>query len=221
MNTKIAAAHGVIAQIALYGLLSAACTDSILGNGETVSEQREVSAFERLELRGAVNVTVEEAEQPSVVVTIDSNLLDNVITRVDGTTLIVDETYSLLPSRGTRVRVAAPVLTHFSVLGPGDLLATIDQPEATLNVEVSGPGDVKLNGAIGTLHLKVEGPGDVEARGLAAESADISVSGPGDVEATVLGNVAVVVDGPGDVDIYGGATVTRRSRSGPGSIRIH
>lgn len=211
------------------------------GNGQRVSEVRALEGFSAVDSEGSLDVLSMRGDAFRVEVSIDSNLLALVRTRVAGDALTIDTDDPIGDVvAGPHVVVTMPVLRRAAVNGSGNLWAgTFEQSEPVslaidgsgaltfvgdvprADVRISGSGDARLQGTAAALDMAVDGSGAVDARNLDATTADLSVSGSGDLAATVNGSVRVTVSGSGSVDLYGGATLERVDVSGSGSITRH
>ena len=66
--------------------------DRVRGSGNLVTETRDVGSFTRIDVRGGANVElrVDPSVLQSVSVTYDDNVVDFIVTEVDGNTLVID-----------------------------------------------------------------------------------------------------------------------------------
>lgn len=212
--------------------------DPVGGDGNKVTQLREVPAFLRIELRGPIDARVTEGPATSVAVTIDQNLQPLVTTEVRGDTLVVDTGRSLRYRGAGEVAVTVPELRGLALEGSGD--ARVQGAEATRDVtlSISGSGDVAWSGQAGKLVVRIEGSGDVALRGAAAEldarvdgsgdvggkglrvkSARLTVNGSGDLNATLDGGeLRAELNGSGDIVWYGQATVKEIQAHGSGGV---
>jgi hypothetical protein len=239
MGTGIRRMRPVLAGAALLALAGCGLM-GVDGNGERVSEVRALEGFTAVDSDGSLDVLIMRGEAFRVEVSIDSNLLDRVRTRVAGDALTIDEEWIGDTVAGPHVIVTMPVLrgaavdgsgglwaggfqqaepVSLAIDGSGELTFTGDVPRADLRI--SGSGNARLHGSAAELGVAVEGSGAVDARHLDATTADLSVSGSGDLAAAVSGAVRVTITGSGSVDLYGGAVLERVSVSGSGSITRH
>lgn len=192
--------HGLPLLLAALVLLLAGC-DGEVGSGEIVTEERSVDAFDNLDIRDGVNVelTIDAGADPSVSVSYDDNLLDNVITRVSGDTLVIEFSGSIV-SFGGRGRVVNVVVD------------SIDQ------IETSGGANLTASGSIGSYTLEASGGANADLSGLEAASIEVRVSGGANVEVFATEEIEgdasgganlTVVGSPGTVaiDSSGGANV--------------
>ena len=228
-----------LALVSAVGL--AGCDDGEEGNGERAQESRELSAFSRVRSDCELYVEVVQGEEQTLRLSLDSNLLEYVRTRVENDTLYLDVSEDLGEMvSGPHVRITLPRLSAAKLAGSGEMRLRFDQPELPLDVYLSGSGDLRFNGraaAVGAFltgsgdielsgetsdaELGLTGSGDIDARQLSALSADIELSGSGDVSATVTDSTRIALSGSGDVDLYGGSAVEIREESGSGDINGH
>jgi hypothetical protein len=239
MGTRICKVRPVFAGAALLALAGCGLM-GVDGNGERVSEVRPLEGFSAVDSAGSLDVMIARGDAFRVEVSIDSNLLDRVRTRVAGDTLTIDEEWIGDTVAGPHVIVTMPVLRRATVSGSGGLWAggfqqaepvslaidgsgaltfVGDVPRA--DVRITGSGGARLQGIAAALGAAVEGSGAIDARPLDATTADLSVSGSGDLAATVSGSARVAISGSGSVDLYGGAVLERVDVSGSGSVTRH
>ena len=240
MRTGIVKAGRMFAGAALLALGGCGLF-GVDGNGDRVSEVRPLEGFSAVDSEGSLDVEIDRGDAFRVEVSIDSNLLHLVRTRVAGDTLVIDTDEPIgRVVAGPHVVVTMPVLDRavvngsgglwagpfaqsdpvsLRIDGSGDLTFVGDVPSA--DVRVSGSGDARLTGTAAAFSASVDGSGTVDARDLDATAADLSVSGSGDLAATVSGSVRVAISGSGSVDLYGPAALERVDVSGSGSITRH
>jgi hypothetical protein len=221
-------------------LLLAGCW-GVSGNGELERDTRDHRDFVSIDNHGELEVEVRQADDFRVTVSIDSNLLRNVKTRVRDDTLFIENNINLLDKvPGPHVLVEMPHLTYVRLNGSGDLNArgfdedervrfemdgsadlTFDGSAPRIEATLEGSGDLRLSGTTDFLDIEAYGSGNVEARSLQAAGGKLRSDGSGDVTATVDGELDVDVSGAGDVDLYGEVDLRRRRDDGSGDIRVH
>jgi Putative auto-transporter adhesin, head GIN domain len=235
-SSTIAAALGT-----LVLTLSGCSCWGVDGNGDRVTESRQTSAFSRVRSDCDLDVEIVQGDESKLTVSIDSNLMDYVHTRVEGDTLHIDLTEDVgRVVEGPQVIVTTPSLTAAKLAGSGALSLELDEPKDALDLYLSGSGDLRFRGKTAALgaHLSgsgsmrlsgttsdaeliLSGSGEIRARDLTATSASIDLSGSGDITATVTDSVVVELNGSGDVDIYGGASLDGVKQNGSGDITQH
>lgn len=226
----------------LSALSLPACTwDGVDGNGERVEKTRHLEAFTKVRSDCELAVQVVQGDEPSVVVSIDSNLQHLVQTYVDDGILNVELSADVEDIvRGPHVRVTVPALAAAKLDGSGKLSVSLDAPEAPLDLYLSGSGalryqgrsaalgahlggsgEMQLSGETSDVEISLSGSGDVDGRDLSAESGTLDLSGSGEISATVTESVRVSLSGSGEIDLYGGAEVDDLRKSGSGEFSRH
>lgn len=189
-------------------LLMTACDDVGLiggeqGSGNLVTEVRDVATFSDIDVGSAVsvNLTVDAAATHSVVVTYDDNLLDNLITRISGDTLIVELEGSV------------------NLTGGADRSVQVTMPEVA-SIEVSGASSVTATGSTASYRLDASGASQVDLRNLEVVDAEIDVSGASKVDVFATGTVSGSASGASDVTISGKPASVLVDSSGASNVDI-
>jgi len=171
-----------------------------VGSGDIITEQREIDTFDRVEVSGgmAVDLLVEPDATQEVTVTFDDNLLDRVVTRVSGSTLIIEFDGGVqFTGAGRFVAVIMPSLEAVAASGGSDVIGS--GAEDAIRVRASGGSKVDLTD-ITARTVEVEASGGSEVAVFASETVTGEASGGSDV--TVLGNPAEVsIESTGGSDV--------------------
>jgi len=195
---------------------------------ETTTQQRTVGAFSALELAGPYRVLVRAQGKPSVELSGERKLLDDIETVVRGDTLVVRPVsrsgfhFSIGKRRDTvTVSITASMLKSLKMSGSGDVkLEQLGGDRFTLQAD--GPGDLSASGAVRELAVRSSGSGDLDLHQVKAASVDLSMAGPGDVRLAGVGNELVAnVSGSGDLqadDLHVAHATARMS--GPGDVTL-
>ncbi len=193
--------------------------------------------FSAIELRGNDTVNVTAGPEYAIRAEGDSDMLDRLDIRRDGTTLRISRRSGIsVRSSPVRIHITMPAVRQAAVAGSGDLLidrvrgdftGTVagsgDMAIATLSggtamFDVGGSGSIVAAGAVDRVSLSVAGSGDIDARRLRANAADVTVAGSGDVVADVTGPATVSMAGSGSATMGRGARCTV-SKAGSGKVR--
>ena len=194
IRMKLLPSAGVLGMV-----LVAACGPA--GSGNIVSQERETGEFESIEVSGGIDLTltVDATADDSVTVIYDENLLDRIVTEVEGSTLVIR-------SEGS-----------FNVFGSG---CRVEVTTATLEeLAVSGGSDVEAAGSLDRLVVGASGGSDLDLSDLVVDSMVIAASGGSDVTANVTGEIVGDVSGGSnltiggdparqDIEVSGGADVS-------------
>lgn len=211
------------------------------GNGQRIEETRMVSGFTRLQNDGHLDVELVQSDEPSVTVSIDSNLQRLVRTYVHDDTLHLDVREDIDEMvDGPHVLISVPELRAARLAGSGRMTLALDEPASLLDLYLSGSGRIRFDGQAATLgafldgsgemrlagetqdvELSLSGSGAIAGRNLRAQSGDLDLSGSGTVSANVTDSVRVSLSGSGRIDVFGGAAVTGSEHTGSGDIDYH
>lgn len=212
------------------------------GDGDELSELRELGELEGVRNTTQVEVAVELGLDQSVEVVCDTNLVEHIITELDGQVLEVKTTPGVLlqPAADCYVLVTAPGVYELDNSGSGGLeawgvvlgLAEVHNSGSgrveiegidteSLEVDNSGSGGIQLVGTAGFADLHNSGSGGIAAKDLICDSADLHNSGSGDISVAVNGAVDLRLSGSGDVELYGEPDVGDQTDSGSGDVILH
>jgi hypothetical protein len=120
-----------------------------------------------VQVRGSADVVVHRGFSPTLTVAGGEHRVDDVVTRVESGTLIVQDRGSSdtldLSGDQLTVTVSTPRLTEARINGSGDVsLPELDG--GPLRVRVGGSGDVDGHGRLDGLDAAIKGSGDIDVR---------------------------------------------------------
>jgi Putative auto-transporter adhesin, head GIN domain len=216
--------------------------ERVTGNGEVVSEARDVGAFDAVSLTGGFNVVIRQGGATKVEIKADKNLMTYLETKVvEGSK---GRTLEIGPKKGFNVSgtvnptftLDMPTLRALAVAGSGTIkveamkTGSVDASIAgsgdihfngldaeRLGIKVSGSGDIVANGRAGSATVSIAGSGDVRAAGLAADEVKVSIAGSGDAQVQATKKLSVSIAGSGDVK-YAGSPEISSSIAGSGKV---
>jgi len=204
-------------------ILTVAGCSSIKGSGDLITETRQVSNFDRIDLSGVGEVVISQDGSESLSVETDDNIMKYVEAVVEGGTLKLgfkDGVNSISPSRLV-FTVSVDDLNGLAVSGSGDIESDALKTDR-LDVAVSGSGDVQVAElSTGAVNADISGSGEISLAG-EANAQDLTISGSGKYLAGDLCNASVSVDISGS----GAATVCSTETlvsdiSGSGSVNYY
>jgi hypothetical protein len=236
MNTKKLC---LVSLLTMAVLLLSACSTT-RGSGNLITESRNVSDFERVDLSGSGEVIIIQGEEESLTVETDDNVMPYVTTNVRKGTLYL----SMNPGPNnyaapTRLRFTLQVknLTGLDVSGSGSIavetLATdrldsdisgsgsieIDELTADqLNVDISGSGNLQVAGNVAHATLNVGGSSRVRAEDLRGGVIEIQADGSSATTVWAIEALDVALGGSSSVRYYGDPALTS-STSGSSTIK--
>ncbi len=218
--------------------------DTVKGNGNYTTEDRNVGDYDHVAIAGFFDVELVSGEEGELKVYGEENLLEHIITEVDGNKLKIktEKGYNLKPSswkKGKGIKITVPIedIDGVSLAGSGDVYGdvTIDtdvfktsvagsgdivlKVKATkVKASVAGSGDLKLSGTTDEFDASVAGSGDIHAFDLTSNYTEVSVSGSGDARVHASEEIKARVVGSGDVRYSGNPKKQDTKTVGSGDI---
>lgn len=193
----------VLTAVLLNGCDEGLSTTGEEGSGNLVTETREVATFSAIELSGVIelDLIVDPGAAQSVTVTYDDNIIDRVVTRVSGDTLVLELEGSV------------------NLTGGADRLVAVTMNELT-GLEASGATDVEATGKTTSYTLDASGASTVLLRTLTATDIELDVSGASTVEISATGTVRGSLSGASNLDVYGEPASVLVDSSGASDLDI-
>jgi hypothetical protein len=186
-----------------------------------VRQERKVGSFERIHAMGSMDVEALVGHERAVMVWADDNVIDDVVTEVDGDTLEIKmEPGSYNFSRPVKVRVCTPELRGVTMSGSGDARVR-NMAGSSLSLAIRGSGDILAKGKVKRLEAKISGSGDMHLDDLRARYATVKIAGSGDMHLWVTEELEGSISGSGDIRVHGEPVVTSFRSSGSGDLRVH
>ena len=220
-------------------LVVTACNASIIkGSGDLITETRQVSNFDSIDLSGSGEVIVTQGGSESLTIETDDNVMEHVKAEVVGGTLQLgfEEGLNLIDHTRLIFTVGVDDLESLEISGSGDIES--DKIETTrLDATISGSGDVQITDlTAGEVTAKISGSGEIDLAGEAAaqdvtingsgkflagdlcsESVKVSISGSGDAIVCATETLDSNISGSGSIDYYGRPSINT-SGSGSGDL---
>lgn len=211
--------------------------DCVHGSGTVARDERTVSSFRRVVIKGSTDVVLTQSATQRVVVEAEDNLLPLVRTAVEDGDLVIDTRKCIENTRPVVVHVAAAELAGVTISGSGDVTG-VDKIDATsfdirisgsgdvrlwlvatdIRTQISGSGDVLLRGSARSFDATISGSGDINAADLAVVRAGVRISGSGDCRLDVAEQLEASISGSGDIAYKGPVRDVRASVSGSGDV---
>jgi len=172
---------------------------TVIGTGDVVSMEVELSAFEGVNVTGTCKVDIQIGEPQSVEFYAQSEVLDVLTYKVSDGILQIGfkPDYTVNTSEEIRAEITIPSVSFAGVTGAGDY-------------ELSGAQQEVLD-------IYITGSGNVDAFDMVVNDCNIRISGAGNCEVHVIHSLDVDISGVGNVWYRGNPTVTT-DVSGVGNI---
>jgi Putative auto-transporter adhesin, head GIN domain len=195
--------------------------DTSSETNNVTSEARDVSGFDKVELKGVGNLSLEQTGSESLTVEAEEEVLPKIRTEVENKRLIIG------PERNTSINTTKPInykltakdLNTPEVSGSSNVEAE-DINTDELAVSIGGAGDVEIRGSADSQEVEISGSGEYRAGNLESKEATIDVRGSGLATVNVSDELDAEVSGSGSVEYIGDPTVEQEV-SGAGEVRKH
>jgi hypothetical protein len=207
------------------------------GSGNIVTENRDVSNFDRLDLSGVGDVTLTQGDQEGLKIEAEDNVIKQITTEVrDGTLYISFDRKTVIPTKPIKFALSMRTIhgietkgvcslesdsvktdkLEISISGTGNVnLAELVSDNLIINV--SGAGNFEAAGKVKDQKVTLSGAGNYEGENLQSNTADVTISGLGRITLWTTENLNVTISGTGGVDYYGSPEISQQI-SGLGKI---
>ncbi len=211
----------VLLVLSLLALVLAGCVlgnDDLAGSGNSISETREISDVQRVELEGFGELIITVGDEESVTIEGDDNIVDIITTEVRNGQLTISQepgTRSIRPKSGLTYRVTVTELDKVTIEGAGDV--QLNNLRDDLGIFLNGGGSVDANGDVGELTVEINGAGSFAGKALTSRKADVTISGAGTVRVHASESLSATINGAGTIT-YSGSPEVSQSINGLGTI---
>ena len=233
---------GVLTTLTLIAFLTNGCIivingKSVEGSGNIITEERDVSEFNRVHLKGSGKVILAQAEQQSLQIKTDDNIMPMIETTVSGKKLTISHGKHRLRPTAFEVFITVENLEGVSISGSGDITSKgrfiadnfystisgsgdidLEVEAGSLKSAISGSGSINLSGKAGDYNASISGSGKINSFDLEAKDVSVSISGSGDCRVSASETLDATISGSGDVYYKGRPQINTRI-SGSGSLK--
>jgi hypothetical protein len=212
--------------------------ESVSGNGDVVTEERDVPSFNGISVSTGIDVFITQGNEEHVKVVTDENLLEVVKTEVKDGILKIYTSKNIRRAASKKVYVDYVNLNKIKVSSAGDLKGEntlntdeleikisssgdlkLDVIAQKINIDISSSGDANLSGKTDYLKADLSSAGDLNAFDLEAKVGDISVSSAGDANVFITEEASFKSSSAGDIVYKGDPSIKNITTSSSGSIR--
>ena len=220
-------------------ILTACSTRIIRGSGNLITENRQVSNFDRIDLSGVGDVIITQGGSESLSIETDDNIMQYVETVVENGTLKLGfkSGFNMIDPSRLIFQVGVDDLTSLTVSGSGNIEVESLETEgleatvsgsgniqitglsaSEVSAEISGSGEINLDGDAPAQNVSISGSGSYQAGDLCSASVRLDVSGSGEATVCAMETLDANISGSGSVNYYGQPAVSF-SGSGSGNIQ--
>jgi hypothetical protein len=187
------------------------------GSGRPATDTRVLSSFTAVKLAGTNRVIVQLGTPQQVVVHADSNLLDNVLTRVTSGVLTVNSRGNFTTHSPMMVAVTVPSLRAITLSGTGELTVT-GAATSTFTARLSGSGTLTASGQGDRVDAALTGAGTLMLASLRARDATVVLRGTGTVVAHATRSLHATLAGTGTITYAGNPVYVIKKVTGTGTV---
>jgi hypothetical protein len=209
---------------------------TVKGSGNLVTEERSLSGFNQISLKGTGKVTLAKGENNNFKIRTDDNVIPLIETVVrNGKLEISHSKWNLRPTtldyfitvkdlRGVSIAGSGDINGkdrfesddfYTDVSGSGNIL--LDLKVDQLDSNISGSGSIQLSGKAHTYDASITGSGKISAFDMEVQNASITITGSGDCRVNVSKKMRAKITGSGDVRYKGHPRIIKKI-TGSGSV---
>lgn len=148
------------------------------GNGTVITETRTVTEkFEKISVSSGIKVLVSQADNVSVSVKTDENILPLISTEVVNGVLVIKAEDSFDATTGPEVNVSLPYIMGLKSSSGASIISKSTLKSTSLSVESSSGSDININVEADYIMLEASSGSTIEATGKALKAETASSSG--------------------------------------------
>ncbi len=228
----------------ILAVLTSSCVGfnekSVKLSGVTKVSTKEVSAFDKVDVSGAIDVIVDIGNKSEVVIEADSAVMPYIVTEVkdrelriynkdiigfynfkNNKILVTITTPSILELESSgacdvTINDLKTDMFKVSLSGACDLIGSFECN--VLDFESSGSSDSKLRGKVKNCNIELSGACDIKALDLEVDSLKIEGSGSSNVEITVQNSLDVELSGASELRYKGEPKYIKTDMSGVSNL---
>jgi hypothetical protein len=192
--------------------------DAIHGSGNVVAQARTVDVCEGVTVMSTGNVSLTQADNQSIRIEADDNIIGRVIAEKQNGILVVGLPDGSYTNVTVRIYVSMKTIKTLSIEGAGNIQSTNMINSQSLNCSINGAGNITLQGQGDDLSCSINGAGNFNAKNFTAKTCTAIVNGAGSCTVSCTDKLDATVSGVGSVYYYGNPATVNSTISGVGQI---
>ncbi|HBC89136.1 MAG TPA: hypothetical protein DCZ94_19530 [Lentisphaeria bacterium] len=190
----------------------------IKGNGEIKTETRDLEKFKALELAGAFDVILSKGDSAKVKISIDSNILPHITSKVRNGKLAIGIDAPISCKNAIKVEITSPDEIG-SVEESGTCKFSIkDMTSSKFEMSLIGSSSADISGKADSFEVEIQGTCSLNAKDFKTKETSISVSGTAKADITVSDKLTAKIAGLGSITYYGDPKEVVKDISGLGKL---
>lgn len=201
----------------IIGGSGSSSSSGVEGSGKSVKLNRSLPKFSKIFSDLSAEILFQAAPRFEVILQGDDNILPLISTQVKDNQLVLTASGDYMSRNDLKITVFAPFITRFEGVGSGDVRLQELRTE-TLELLMSGSGDMEANGTVAELNVRLNGSGDLNLADLQAKKCSLALEGSGDISVFASSQFKGEIAGSGDVSIHGKPAKITQSVTGSGEF---
>lgn len=189
----------------------------LTGQGNLITETFTLGDFSSIAFAPHANLLLTQGATQSVVITGQSNVMDELIVRVINDQLQIETDRCVRDIIPLEIEVTIPDVEALSMAGIGSITTKNALNVDELTLDIAGVGEVTLMGEADNFDINIAGVGEVYAFDFSVNSCQVDIAGQADIEVTVSDVLNVNIAGSGTVFYKGDPTIDSNV-SGSGTV---
>ena len=238
-NMKISNSFlAVIAFVLSSAILSSCHMGCIEGSGKTVTENRKITNFSKIDVAGNFTINVKQDSSLSLKVSADDNIMKYIRTEVSGNKLRIYTRKNLCSQQPITVNLGIKSIEEVKAAGVTELTSVgrintqdlklkfagaskinLDLSAADLETVGSGSTELNLTGQAASHKINISGVGELHALNFVVGSYDIHISGSGNSQINVLKSLTTHISGFSSIEYRGNPSEVDTNKSGASQVK--
>lgn len=209
----------------------------IKGDGNVVTESRDIEEFEGIHAKKGINLYITQGENTSVTIEADENLHNSITTEVEGDNLIISNKNSIKNAKAFKVHVTTPKLEEIKALAGCNVYSQnkleqhvidisamagsnikLDVDVIDLEVSASAGSNINLSGNVKNLNGKANSGSNIKAKDLKSMRAHLKVSSGSNFWTSTSQQLEASASSGGNIFYYGNPSNTEVHKSSGGNV---
>lgn len=178
--------------------------------GERITEDRQLTGFEKIEINGSPTVYYTQADKFSVTVEGTPKGVENILTEVSGGTLSIRNRGKMgmvnivfNDDDEATIHISSPDMIGVTLNGSGDFISNGRIDSDNMAVKLKGSGDIDIKDLIcDRCQVELVGSGDIDLKRVETRNMTATLVGSGDIDLRLLNTIdtRLYLKGSGDID---------------------
>ena len=183
------------------------------------TEERDVSDFDKIVIKGSGNLNIEQGDEESLTIKTTKNIIPYITATVSNGTLEIgiESRATIIPIGMVNYYLKVKDLNSITIEGSANVNSSKIYTD-NLEINIYGSGDIGIAGKVEKQVIQISGSGNYSAKDLESKECVIEISGSGDSVINVSDSLDITINGSGDISYIGNPSINQ-TISGSGDVR--